>query len=154
MRGTCHEIRLCFRNLYLPPANTSCEKVMFLQVSVCPQRRGGGQYAWLRGMHDWEGCVCGWGWGHVWSGREHVWLGTGRVVCMAGDGAHVWSGKEHVWLGTGRGVCMAGDGAHVWLGRGVHSWGLEGGMCLAGEGVPPYGLQAGGMHPTEILSCL
>ena len=94
-------------------------------TGVClSTKEGGGQYAWLRGMHDWEGCVCGWGWGHVWSGREHVWLGTGRVVCMAGDGAHVW------------------------LGRGVHSWGLEGGMCLAGEGV--YGW--GGGTPVRLAS--
>ena len=57
------------------------------------------------------------------------------VILFTGGGAHGW------------GVCKAGCG-------GVHSWGLEGGMCLAGEGVPPYGLQAGGMHPTEILSCL
>ena len=57
------------------------EKVMFLQVSVCPQ--GGGMHGRgaciAGGMHSRGACMAGW---HVWQWDIH-----GRGVCMAG-GVH------------------------------------------------------------------
>ena len=106
--------KLKFRIHYCP--QTKFAKVMFLQVSVCPQggvRDGGacmagrGGHAWLGacvtggvhgrgacvegGVHD-RGCVCGGG-GHVWQGK-HAWQGG------------VWQG--HAWQACRQGVCMAG----------------------------------------------
>ena len=88
---------------------TKFAKVMFLQVSVCPQggaRVAGG--ACMVGGHVWQG-------GHAWWGQR--WHGA----CMAGDvhgrgrawqGGHVWQGG-HARLGVhGRGACMAG-GMHA-----------------------------------------
>ena len=84
---------------------TKFAKVMFLQVSVCPQ--GGACVAGEGGMHGWGG------------GR--AWLGRG--VCMAGEGDVRGWGGGHAWLGgmCGWGVCVAGG--HVWLGgmRGMHT---------------------------------
>ena len=64
--------------------NSSFGKVMFLQVSVCPQ--GGG--------HEWWGCACMAG---VVCAMGHAWQGKGCVVgvCMARD----MHGREHVWQG-------------------------------------------------------
>ena len=81
---------------------TKFAKVMFLRVSVGPQR----------GRHVWQGaCTAG---GHAWQGGR-AWLG----------GVH-GRGDVHGW-----GVCMAGDvrgwgacvsGGHAWQGeRACHS---------------------------------
>ena len=78
----------CLPSNYRPQMKFA--KVMFLQVSVCPQ----GGHAWLgRGV-----CMPGGvhGWGHAW--LEGGMCGWG--VCMAG-GLHSW------------GVCVAGGGC-VW----------------------------------------
>ena len=66
-------------------------KVMFLQVSVCPQG------------HAWQGCA--W-WGGAWQGVCMV------GVCMAGGACMVGGmcGRGHAWQGGmhGRAACMAG----------------------------------------------
>ena len=92
-------------------------KVMFLQVSVCPQggMRGRGWCAWLGGMCGREACMVGAcvaaGQGHAWQGgmhgRGHAWQGgfvaRGCVVGgMCGQGVCVAGG--HTWWGA----CMAG----------------------------------------------
>ena len=74
-------------------------KVMFLQVSVCPQGGAWQGGAWQGGMHGrgvHGGCV---------------WQGVCMVgVCMAGG--HAWQGAciagGHVW----QGACVAGR--HAW----------------------------------------
>ena len=127
--------------IYHPQMNFA--KVMFLQVSVCPQGSMHGRGACMAG-----GGGCAW-WGHVWWGR-HAWQGAvcGRGACMAG---------EHVW----QGACMAGvcawKGGHVWQGAcmaGGHAW-QEG----AWHAWPPadtmrYVQLAGGTHPTGMHSCI
>ena len=120
-----------FQRLFCYCPQTKFAKVMFLQVSVCPQGEAcvahGGGHVWQRGMHGRGACMagvcmaggmCGWG------------------VCMAGGACVV-------------GACMAGG--CVWLGdmawqRGWHSWqgGMHGGgACVAG-GIPSTG-GGGGM---------
>ena len=100
---------------------TKFAKVMFLQVSVCPQ--GGG------GMRGWRGCMCGcqgacmvvggWGMrgyqGGLCGCRGHVWLWGCvwlRGACMVAGG-HVWLQGACVVVGgmhSCRGVCMVAGG--------------------------------------------
>ena len=122
-------------NNYRP--QTKFAKVMFLQVSVCPQ--GG-----MRG--------CSWGVGCAWLlPGGHAWLlwggmhGEGgcawwRVACVAkggvrGEGRHAW------W----RGVC--GEGGHAWQKGACMAKG--GGACM----VCTASHCAGGTHPTGMHSC-
>ena len=87
-------------------------KVMFSQVSVCPQE----------GMH------CG---GHVWQGGMHGMGHAWQGACMA-RGMH---GRGHAWQGGmyGRGVCVAGG--HAWQEGGVYGRGacMAAGACVAGR---------------------
>ena len=102
-------------------------KVMFSQVSVCPQVG----CAW-QGRHAW------WEW--------HVWRGTCMAGCMHGGGACLAGGvcgRGHAWqVGGihGRGTCVAGGCV---AGRG-NTWQvgacMAGGMC--GRGV----CMVGGVH--------
>ena len=99
--------KIIFYFYYYRP-QTKFAKVMFLQVSVCPQGEG---HAWLltggvRGC-SWGACVVAPGGGHAWLlwGGEHAWEAS------VAKGGHVWQ----------RGMCMVKGGM-----RG------EGGMC--GEG--------------------
>ena len=88
-------------------------KVMFLQVSVCPQR--GGMHG---GGHAWQGVCMVWGMlcrGHAWPGR-HVWL----VTCFAGDMCEM-------------GTCMGGC---AWLRACLAGASMVGGMC--GQGWPVW----------------
>ena len=89
---------------------TKFAKVMFSQVSVCPQGGGGVRgcrgYAWL------VGGVCGCG-GHAW-----LWGG------VHGCGGHVW-----LW-----GACVVVGGMCGYGGVGGHAW-LLGGMRGCGVGV-------------------
>ena len=102
-------------NIYRP--QTKFAKVMFLQVSVCPQEGG---RAWLlQGGHTWllpGGCA----W--LLPGGMH---GCSQGVCMVAPGGHVW-------LLPG-GVCGKGGRAwqrgNVWQKGGMHG---EGGV--RGEG--------------------
>ena len=112
---------------------TKFAKVMFLQVSVCPQGEGG--------MRGWQGGACvvakgacmvvGGGGacvvarGRLRGCRGHVWLqwGTCMVVGgVCGCGGHAWlqggmhGCRGHVWL---LGACMV-VGGHAWLLGGVH----------------------------------
>ena len=118
---------------------TKFAKVMFSQVSVCPQGgmhgRGGG--ACMAGGHAWQG-VCMAGGMH---GRGCAWQGvcTAGGACVAGAGC-VWQGGMHgrgyVWQ---QGACMAGDmcgrvcawqwGMH---GRRGHAW--QEGACMVRDG--------------------
>ena len=87
---------------YFDRPQTKFAKVMFLQVSVCPQ---GGRRACVAGGVHGSGGVHGrgvHGWGHVWQ----------RVACMAGrvrggGGVH-GRGAFVVWGMRDRGACMAG----------------------------------------------
>ena len=100
--------RLCFHRClsYLYRPQTKFAKVMFSQVSVCPQ---GGGCAWPgRGI---VGKVMH-GTGHAWQGAcmagRHAWQGACVVgACMAVGGMHGrWGGmcgRGHVW-----------QGGHVW----------------------------------------
>ena len=81
--------------IYYRP-QTKFAKVMFLQVSVCPQ----GACVVAGGMHDCGG-VCGcWGACVVVGGRAWLW-----GVCMVVGGMH---GCRGAWL---QGVCMVVEGA-------------------------------------------
>ena len=96
-----------FQFYYRP--KTKFAKVMFSQVSVCPQ--GGVHVWWVGGMcGGGHACVVGGGacvvGGHAW------WWGA----CVAGG--HAWWGDMH-----GGGPCMAGG---AWVGGG-HAW--QEGMC-------------------------
>ena len=127
-------------------------KVMFLQVSVCPQ--GGlhgcqgvcvvaGGICGCRGV----GGMCGCCWGHAWL------LGA----CMVARGWHVWLlGGMHGCLGA----CMA-PGGHAWW-RGCawqrgHAW--QRGACMVRvawvgyDEIRRYDQWAGGTHPTGTHSC-
>ena len=107
--------------------NSSCGKILFLQVSVCPQARvdawqgacvaGGACMA--GGMH---GRGCAW-WGCAWQGVYMVGVCMAECMCcrgacmaggMCGRGACIAGGMH------GRGVCMAGGQAwqrgHAWQG--------------------------------------
>ena len=83
---------------------TKFAKVMFLQVSVCPQRGG-----------DMCGCSGGGG-GCAWLLRGHEWLLGGHAWLLRG-GMHGCSGG-HAWFFLG--------GVHVFF-RG-HAWFFPGGM--------------------------
>ena len=116
-------------------------KVMFLQVSVCPQGgmcgcSGGacmvapGGCVWLLpGGHAW--LLPG---GHAWLFPGGAWLLQGGVhgcswgVCMVAHGGHAWL----LW-----GACMVALGGHVWL--------LMGGMC---------GCSWGGMRSCSWGACM
>ena len=140
-------------NFYRP--QTKFAKVMFLQVSVCPQggvcgcsggvcgcSRGGawllpGGCAWLL----W-GCVCGCS-----RGACVVALGGGMCGCSGGacvvalGGMHGCS-RGHAWLLPGgmrgfSGVCMVAPG----------------GACMGYHEIWRYGQWAGGTHPTGMHSC-
>ena len=110
---------------------TKFAKVMFLQVSVCPQGcvwQGGG-HAWLwgacmvvgGGVHGCRGHA--WLWGHVWLGG----MCSYRGVCMVAGGMH----GCRVGMCGGRGACVV-SGGHVSL------WGacMVMGVCMV----------VGGMH--------
>ena len=86
-------------DFYCP--QTKFAKVMFLQVSVCPQG-GGGMRGCQGGMHGW-GCA---------------WLLGGMHGCWG----HVWllGGMHGCW-----GTCVVAGG-HAWLPGGMH--GCQGGM--------------------------
>ena len=88
--------------LFLPPANEVCGKVIFLHMCVILSTGG---HAWLPGAcMVATGCVWLWGGMHGWQG-----------ACMVAGG--------HVWL---LGTCVVAGG-HVWL-PGV----VAGGMCGCG----------------------
>ena len=111
-------------------------KVMFLQVSVCPQR-GAYVVAPRGGMH---GC-----WGGAWL------LPGGHCGCSLGEcngcsrGAYVVAlGGMH---GCSQGACMvAPGGVHGCSGGGGHAWLLWGGMLVASGG--------GGMHGCSWGACV
>ena len=116
---------------------TKFAKVMFLQVSVCPQGGrvwhvvggdvrgrgacmvggvcGGGMHG--RGVCMAEGCA----WQGGMCGEGHAWQG----VCVAGG---VCMAGRHTWLG----VCMAGGCVWWWGGAGMHGRGPWG-ACMAGH---------------------
>ena len=130
--------------------NSSCGKVIFSHVSVCPQVGR----AWQVGMHG-RGCVlqgpcmagrvCMAG-GHAWQGTcvaagvmytWQEWCGRG----WHGRGVYITGG--HMWKGV---ACMAGR--HVWQGacvaRGCAWWGCAWqGAFVAGWRGHAY---QGGMH--------
>ena len=87
--------------LYYSP-QTKYAKVMFLQVSVCPQSWGGGMHG--RGHAWWQGGMCG-GKGHAW------WWGA----CMVVGGMHGGGGGMHGGGGLhgSRGACMVTGGCVV-----------------------------------------
>ena len=134
-------------------------KVMFLQVSVCPQ--GGGGHAWLLGgMHGCSrgACVvapgggmrgCFWGVMHGCSGGVCI-VAPGWGACMvAPGGMHGCSGGACVV--ASRGVCMVALGGHVWLlWRGVH--GCSGGACVVAPGGRAWLL--GGMRGCSGGACV
>ena len=141
-----------FQRLFCYCPQTKFAKVMFLQVSVCPQGEAcvahGGGHVWQRGMHGRGACmagVCAWQGGMHGRGVHGRGGMCGRGACMAGG--HAWLGCVH-----GRGACMAGvymAGGHAWLGC-VHGRGacmagvyMAGGMC--GWGV----CMAGGGHASQ-----
>ena len=111
---------------------TKFAKVMFSQVSVCPQ---GGMHGRGGGL-AWQGaCIAGGvhGRGHAWqrvcmAGGVH-----GRGACVAGAGC-VWQGGMHRRGCAWQGACMA-EGVH---GRGC----AQQGACVAGAGC----VWQGGMH--------
>ena len=88
-------------NFYRP--QTKFAKVMFLQVSVCPQ----GGHVWWWGGHAW------W-WGGMWWGACMV-----GGACMVVGGCVWWRGM-HGGGGMcgGGGVCVVAEG-HAWWG---HAW--------------------------------
>ena len=89
----CRSMRVIVdRTCYRP--QTKFAKVMFLQVSVCPQ--GGHAWLLLGGMHG-----CSWGGVHGCSGG-HAWLLPG---------GHAWL------LLRGRGACVVALGGHAWFFR-------------------------------------
>ena len=145
-----YHLYYCKETLYYRP-QTKFAKVMFLQVSVCPQggMHGCGGDAWLLqgGMH---GCSQG----------GHAWLLPG--ACMVAPGGHAWLllGGVH---GCSWGVCMAkggmcGEGGRACMVKGacvakggMHGEGSmrgEGGVCVAKGGMCGKGghaWQRGGM---------
>ena len=94
-------------------------KVMFLQVSVCPQRgacvvaRGGG------GM-----CMVARGAWVVVRGACMVPLG-GMHGC---SGGHAWFFWGHAWFFLG--ACVVFAGGHAWFLPGGHAWFFLGGVCV------------------------
>ena len=127
------QIKVIVQYIYRP--QTKFAKVMFSQVSVCPQ----GGRAWLlpggvRGCSQ-GGCVVAPRGGHVW---------------LLGGGMH----------GCSWGACMVAPGGHVWLLPGGHVWLLQGYMrgCSGGcawllqGGV--HGCSRGGMHGCSWGACM
>ena len=98
--------------MFLPP--TGYAKVMFLQVSVCPQ---------------WGGCMVA-PEGHVWllqgvvfsGGGMHGFFGGGGMhgFCPGGGGMHgfFWGGMHGFCLGGMRGFCRG----HAWFFLGGCAW--------------------------------
>ena len=84
------------RQKYYYCSQTKFAKVMFLQVSVCPQ----GACMVGGGVHGRGACMAG---GHAWQGGMH-----GRGHPWQGEGMH---GRGHVWQGVciAEGACMAGE---------------------------------------------
>ena len=132
---------------YRPQAKFA--KVMFLQVSVCPQ----GGHAWLL----WGACVVA-----LWGG---VWLLLGGMRGCSWGACLVASGGMY---GCSQGVCMVALGGMcgcswgscmVALGRGVHgcSWGnmcgCFRGVCMGYDEIRRYDQCVGSMHPTGMHSC-
>ena len=112
--------------------NSSCGKVMFSQVSVCPQlgvcMAGGvcmARGVYMAGGHVWWGACLAGGmhWGHAW--QRHAWWGC------------AWQG--HAW----QGLCVAGGPA--WPRGCVWQW-----VCVAEE----TATSADGTHPTGMHSCI
>ena len=156
-RGRSNQTGLTFRhNIYAwpPLGNSSADfcyrpqtkfaKVMFLQVSVCPQ----GGHAWLLagGRHVWL----------LWGG--HAWLLGG--ACMVAPGGHAWLLQGGV-CGCSLGVCVVVPGGSGMCGcsRG-RAWLLPGwGVCIVAPGGAcvvfsmRYGQWVGGTHPTGMHSC-
>ena len=111
---------------YIYRPQTKFAKVMFLQVSVCPQ---GGMHgwgrgcAWLGGVHGWGACVA----------RRCVWLGG--MHGMGGTwlgGMCGWEGAMHDWGGMHGWVCVHGWGACM---AGGCAWLV--GACMAHMPPPP-----------------
>ena len=125
-----HFTNHCFQNFYRPQAKFA--KVMFLQVSVCPQGGGcmvaGGACMVVEGCAWWGACmvagVCAWLWGGM--------CGC-RGVCMVAGGVCGYGG--HAWL---QGACVVAGGVH---GCGGHAW-LQGEACMVGGAY----VVAGGVH--------
>ena len=162
------------RNHFYRP-QTKFAKVMFLQVSVCPQRGG---HAWLLpggggacmvawggvhgcsrgGMH---GCLGGLG--CVVAPGGHAWLLQGGMRGCSWGGMHGCSGGMHGCSRGGmRGCSWGGMHGCSWGGmhgcsQGGHAWLLPGGHGLLGGGCVffsmRYGQWAGGTHPTGMHSC-
>ena len=90
-------VRFYYNMCLVTICNSSCGKVMFLQVSICPggvRGRGGASWgrAWQGMTRVWQG-GCAWQGGHEWQGACMAWGHAWQGVCMAG-GLH------------GRGACM------------------------------------------------
>ena len=97
-----HPAQPFLSNFYRP--QTKFAKVMFLQVSVCPQ----GGHAWLLqgGMHGCSGGVCGCSGGHV-------WLLWGACVVAPGGACMVAPrGGMHGCSRGGVHGCSRGEGVH------------------------------------------
>ena len=142
-----------YKYFYRP--QTKFAKVMFLQMSVCPQRGR----AWLGACMVLGGHV--WLWGACMVAGGHAWLLGG--VCGCWGACMVVGG--HVWLQGGMHGCggcvvaggMCGEGGHAWWRRhawwGGHVW-QRGGCMAKGACVGYDGKWAGGTHPTGMHSCL
>ena len=110
----CHLTDNATSSSYRP--QTKFAKVMFLQVSVCPHRGGGGMCGFIGGV-----CVVLFG-GHAWFYPGGV-RGFIRGACMVlFRGGHVWFylGGVHgfiqgVCMVLFGGACMVAPGGHVWL---------------------------------------
>ena len=146
-------VMLTFRRNYRP----QFAKVMFLQVSVCPQGEYLGRYP-----HPLP-----------WAGTPQTgtpptpWVGTpplGRYIPLAGTPPSPWGGTPPPWAGTPPGRYNP-PGRHT-----PHGWyplpGTPLGQVHPQAGTPPrqvhppravhagrYGQQAGGRHPTGMNSC-
>ena len=95
------EMPSCYR------PQTKFEKVMFLQVSVCPQgggMHGGGRCVWQGRCAWWGACMAGAMHGGGVHGEGHVWQGVWGDMCGGGcvEGMHGGGGRE---------ACMAGWGS-------------------------------------------
>ena len=120
---------LCIKSFYRP--QTKFAKVMFLQVSVCPQ--GGRARLLPGGMHGCSRGVC-----MVARGRMHscswggVWLLQGGMHGCSGGACVVALGGVHGCSGGGvvaRGMCVFALGGCVWLLLGGMHGCSRGGMC-------------------------
>ena len=135
-------------------------KLMFLQLSVCPQGGMHGRGACVVGVGVWvckagRTCMVGGAWGHAWQRGACVagmCVAEGACVawgmrewwgaCMAGG--HAWQGGMH-----GRGACMAGGmhcGEGACIAEGVCMVGHVWQGCMHGEGVCVAGVLCGRGH--------